>query len=284
MRFVFQGTVAELKDAIRSRAKLLHRDILLEQDSPDILRIGFQRLGHNGGRYFVAAVNEENGCITLTGEAKDIYSNRPKNKFKAFLSDIGGWLTMYCILALIPFAVWLCFARSISSAWIPLLLTLLVMLCLRFLNRNQDSVADERFLRFMNAVVGEEITVPACSADLYGMLLKEGSLHSVPQLKEDVIQWNLYEKVRVEASVNEVACTVEILRDGFLELSLMHWHSDPEEILRELLDLGRKGNILVLRKTLLGTETFYIGPENDYPYAPRTKWHWGRLIYLKQKR
>lgn len=282
VRFVFHGTVTQLNDTIRLRARQLHRDILLEQDDADTLRIGFQRLSHRGGRFFVAKVTEEDGSVVLSGEFKDIYSQYTQGKFRAVLAELGTWIGVYLQLALVPFAVWLAFG-DVRWLWLPLLLPLAVMLLGIFLNRNQDANADERFLRFMEAVTAEKITVPACSADLLKMLLEAEDLHSVPQLKDDVLRWELYDGVRVDVGLNEVDCVVEILRDRGLELELMHWHTDPEEIYEELLNLGKKGNILVLRKPLFGIETFYMGPAADYPYDPGKKWHWGRLTYLKQR-
>ena len=58
----------------------------------------------------------------------------------------------------------------------------------------------------------------------------------------------------------------------------------------ELYTLGKKGNMLVLKKSLFGTSIFYSGPSEAFPLADRRslyfgkkKWDGGQLIYLEQK-
>ena len=65
--------------------------------------------------------------------------------------------------------------------------------------------------------------------------------------------------------------------------SLTHWHPDGEDIYDDLYSLGKKGNILVLKKDLLGVGVFYIGDPDKYPFPKKQKWHRGKLICLEQK-
>ena len=54
MQFVFNGTLEEFKSTIRTKAQALNKDIVVYHNDPNTLEIGFQRLGHSGGRFFAA--------------------------------------------------------------------------------------------------------------------------------------------------------------------------------------------------------------------------------------
>ncbi|MBR3868918.1 MAG: hypothetical protein IKM66_06335 [Clostridia bacterium] len=54
----------------------------------------------------------------------------------------------------------------------------------------------------------------------------------------------------------------------------------------ELYSIGKKGNILVLKKHLfgiLGDGVFYMGEPDKYHFDKNKKWHWGKLTYLEQE-
>ena len=80
MQFVFKGTLDELKETIHLKAKEHNKDIVVYNNEPNILEIGFQRLGHNGGRFFIANVTEELNKVILDGENKDVFQNQNKSK------------------------------------------------------------------------------------------------------------------------------------------------------------------------------------------------------------
>lgn len=70
----------------------------------------------------------------------------------------------------------------------------------------------------------------------------------------------------------------------------MRWRSDADNMLEELYTLGKKGNLAVLKKSLLATEMFYIGAADECPlfdknawYIGKKKWDWGKFIYIEQK-
>jgi gliding motility-associated protein GldM len=71
---------------------------------------------------------------------------------------------------------------------------------------------------------------------------------------------------------------------------MIHVTGDEDEMLNELYTLGKKGNLLVLKKSLFGTSIFYSGPAEAFPLADRRslhfgkkKWDGGQLVYLEQK-
>ena len=123
---------------------------------------------------------------------------------------------------------------------------------------------------------------PVNTLDLFEMLYNTQGLHSYPEIKDDVITWKLYVGATIQAAVGKKDAIIDIIRDNFLKVSYMHWHLDTDDIYDELCLLGKAGNILVLRKHLFCTETFYMGKAENYPFTSSKKWHWGRLVYLSQ--
>lgn len=289
MQFVIEGTLEELKEHIRASAKAICRDIVIYQDAPTALQIGFLRLGKRGGRYFVADVTDENGRITLDGEIKNLPVGMPsvdtRSVWKKMRDALFGLLVLYVFLALIPWAVWDIF--DIPHLWIPFFIpvAVIVLFCLLSLlkgrKKNFEEV-DRRFLNFMEMISSGEVTLPSNSKELYNMLVNAAGLHSLPQLKDDVITWELYKNAYVKASISEYDTIIEVLHKRLVSSSI-HWHPDLEEMYEELYNLGKKGTVLVLRKSIYGTQIYYIGEPEKYRFSPAKKWHWGKLIYLEQK-
>lgn len=281
MEFVFPGTLEQLKEAIREKAKALHRDIVVYHNEPNILQIGFQRLAHNGGRFFIANITETDRSVILTGEAKDIFPRDSGSLLYKIWSYTEEFLLEYLVLGFIPFVLWF-FLNKYVSLWVPALIPLPIMVLLELNARRAHGKLDGAFYNFMAMVIGEEITIPAHSQDLYKMLMHTPNLHSFPQIKDDIITWELYDDVYVETYMNEYDTTIDIIHKDTMKGSYLHWHPGPEKIYEELCALGKTGNILVLRKTLGGPKVFYMGDPEKYRFLPTKRWHWGKLIYLKQ--
>lgn len=297
MKFVFEGTLDEIKETIRTGAEAAGREIVLyqNQEEPTTLKIGFLRLGKKVGRYFVANVSEENGRTTLDGEIRRLPIGMPsadtRSKPKRILIRlpelIFSSIFLYLFLALIPWVTWSAF--DLPRQWISFLIPAAALWLLKLLPQwikgdKLFSEADEAFLRFLSRVVRGEVTSPADTQELYAMLMNTDGLHSFPKLKGDLLVWELYEKVRVEAYVEEGDTMINIICRGFLRGFSTHWHPALEDLYDELCKFGREGNILVLRKSVFGTEAYYIGKPEGYRFSPDKKRHWGKLIYLTQKK
>ena len=126
--------------------------------------------------------------------------------------------------------------------------------------------------------------------ELYEALVSMPDLHSLPELHDDLLVWDLYKNAYIEASCNGPDTYVSIASMSLLRGSFMHWHPDEKDMVDELYTLGKKGNILVLKKSLFGTSTFYCGPSENSPHADKAllhfgkkKWDGGQLVYLEQK-
>ena len=126
--------------------------------------------------------------------------------------------------------------------------------------------------------------------ELYDAIICNPDLHSLPKLYDNSIIWHLYKNAYVHAYCNGADSFIEILGgDGFTG-SLMRQHLDEDELFKELYTLGKKGNMLVLKKSLFGTSVFYSGPAETFPLTDRRllhfgkqKWSGGQLVYLEQK-
>ena len=126
--------------------------------------------------------------------------------------------------------------------------------------------------------------------ELYDTIICKPDLHSLPQLYDNSLIWRLYKNAYIHACCNGTDSFIEIFSgDGFTG-SLMRQRLDEDEMLNELHTLGKKGNMLVLKKSLLGTSVFYSGPSETFPLTDRRslhfgkkKWDGGQLVYLEQK-
>lgn len=122
--------------------------------------------------------------------------------------------------------------------------------------------------------------------ELYEQLLSAQNLLSKPELNGDVLTWKLFSNAYVRAYCNSYDTCIEIIINNDILGFSTHWHPDEEDMFDELYSLGKKGNILVLKKYLfgiLGVGVFYIGEPDKYRFSKNKKWHWGKLIYLEQK-
>ena len=294
MQFVFNGTLENLKENIRKRAAAFHKDIVIYQYEPTVLQIGFLRLGHSGGRFFIANITEESDSVILDGEIKNLNTNMPstdtRSLFQKVRDMVFGFVALYVFLALIPWLIWSIF--NVPHPWIAFAIPAAIIVAFELLylfnkllrkgERSFDK-EDDSFLRFMSMISSGEVTVPSNSQELYKMLINTEGLHSLPKIKNDVITWELYDNIFVEASISEYDTIIDILRKNVLHGSYMHWHPDVEEMYEELYNIGKKGNILVLRKLFTGTEIYYLGAPDKYRFDKNKKWQWGKLIYLEQK-
>ena len=126
--------------------------------------------------------------------------------------------------------------------------------------------------------------------ELYDAIICKPDLHSLPKLYDNSLIWHLYKNAYIHACCNGADSFIEIFGgDGFAG-SLMRQRLDEDEMLNELCTMGKKGNMLVLKKSLFGTSVFYSGPSENFPLAERTslhfgkkKWEGGQLVYLDQK-
>jgi len=118
--------------------------------------------------------------------------------------------------------------------------------------------------------------------ELYDALMEKTDLHSFPSLDGEILVWQLYKDAFVRAYCDSYDACIAIISTS-ASCPSTHWHPDEEDMLDELYALGKKGNILVLKKYLTATGVFYLGDPNQYRFEKTKTWHWGKLTYLEQK-
>lgn len=117
--------------------------------------------------------------------------------------------------------------------------------------------------------------------ELYSELCKMPDLHSMPEIEGETLVWKLYSNTYIRACCDSYDTCIEIISTS-PHCPSTHWHPDEADMLNELYALGKKGNILVLKRFLMGTDVFYIGEPEKYRFNKNRKWHFGRLFYLEQ--
>ncbi len=191
MRFVFNGTLDELKETIFLKAKEYNKDILIYHNKPNTLEIGFQRLGHSDGRFFVANITEENNTTVLDGEIRNIYSQSSRNKTQEILDSICAWVVVYLIFAFIPVLLWLCIFQF-KHIWIPIVLPMPIPVLCRMNAKKQNKRIDDDFVKFMSMFStytdDEWHSYETCWDDVYKRLdLACGTMQSICDDDEDML-------------------------------------------------------------------------------------------------
>ena len=126
--------------------------------------------------------------------------------------------------------------------------------------------------------------------ELYDAIICKPDLHSHPVLHDNILVWHLYKNAYVQAFCHDGDTSIDIIGNSIFSGSIMHWHPNEDDMISELYALGKKGNMLVLKKSLFGTSVFYSGPAETFPITDRRslhfgkkKWDGGQLVYLEQK-
>ncbi|MBQ8575112.1 MAG: hypothetical protein IJ447_03590 [Clostridia bacterium] len=130
--------------------------------------------------------------------------------------------------------------------------------------------------------VGENMRNTKTTKDLYTRLIQMSDLHSVPEIDGKYLIWKLYKNAYIRAYCDSYDTCIEIISTSLFCPST-HWHPDEDDMLDELYSLGKKGNILVFKKSLMSTDIFYIGEADNFRLTQKKKMHWSKLIYLEQK-
>ena len=190
MRFVYNGTLEELIATIHATAKAYSKDIVVHEEEPDVLNIGFQRLGHNGGRFFVANVTETDTSVFLQGKLVDIDSDKPRSTARSFWSLLAAFAMFYILIELVLQIIWLPIFQF-SNIWIPLILPLPALIFLRMRAIKEEKKIDADFIAFMSTFTAKfcpylnEYIDGGCCYDL--QMICDGYIKdsALPEIKVD---------------------------------------------------------------------------------------------------
>ena len=161
------------------------------------------------------------------------------------------------------------------------------------LNLNDKDIPDCIFVtwNYENAFENEEsplkMIIPQNSKELYDMMLQTPDLCGTFELNEgnENIEWLLHENIKIELGVDPRDCYFGVSRllFGKVESGITHWHPTIFEIYDDVCNVGKRGNVMVLRSTASSGTLMYSGSKEDCPYAPDKKYLFGKYYYLEAK-
>lgn len=137
---------------------------------------------------------------------------------------------------------------------------------------------------FENEDSPHKLVIPTNSQELYDMMRMTPKLCGQYKITEKGnIEWDLYENVRIDISVNPDDCYLGVIKIALGKTSdgITHWHPSNYEIYNEICKIGRQGNVLVIRSNYHSSKVLYMGDEANCPYKPDEKTMSGKMYYLK---
>ncbi len=218
MQFIFNGTLDELKDTINLKAKEYNKDIVIYNNDPNILEIGFQRLGHSSGRFFIANIKEDISQVILDGEFKNVFSSHKKSKVGQFLAGVTGYLFAYILLEILLIIPWI-FLKDIISLWIPLILPVIYLIIRCFLNKKEEENSDKDFARFMFSCTAYT-TDEQNWYDIYKRLhLAQGNLQAICEDDQDMLLITYEDGMQIDVGYIEDDKTyyITVVKDDTME-------------------------------------------------------------------
>ena len=140
---------------------------------------------------------------------------------------------------------------------------------------------------FINEDPSQGLWIPQSTSDLYHSMLQNGTLCGAFSLDEDgkVITWDLYESVfiRIYADENDWYVGAFEKCSEEKEREIAHWHPTPMQIYDTVLDIGKRGNVLVLKHSRASGAFLYAGSKEACRYSPTPKSLFGKYYYLEAK-
>lgn len=186
MQFVFNGTLNELKEIINLKTKEHNKDIVIYDNKPNTLEIGFQRIGHSSGRFFIANIIEEDKKVILDGEIKNVFPNQKENRIGYLWDEFTGFLFAYIILEAILVIPWL-FFKNFISVWIPIILPFVYLIIRHFLNRKEEDKSDKGFIDFMSLCAVYILEEPRWDEIYKNLDLAQGKLKTICDDDQDML-------------------------------------------------------------------------------------------------
>lgn len=198
MTFVFDGTTEAFLDTLQKKADEHHKEILICQPTPHRLEIGFQRISHTGGRFFVADVTEQDGYTHISGTCQDVTGDSERSPFRKFLSAATDELLIYGLCAVVPVLLWL-FLFPSEYLWIPFLLPIPLLVFLRLNAKRLDRKTDTDFIAFLSLFTTQNIpSVPLWDSAYRKLDLAGGTLQAFGDDDETMLQITYEDGMQIE--------------------------------------------------------------------------------------
>ena len=139
---------------------------------------------------------------------------------------------------------------------------------------------------FQNEDSPLKLRVPTSTEELLDMMKQNPDLCGEYHVADDGhIVWDLYNSIQIDIGVDVGDCYLSVSRKAFgkIESGITHWHPTNFEIYGEVCKMGKRGNVLVIRTSLLGADVLYIGDLENCPYKKRRMQLFGKLYILEAK-
>ena len=139
---------------------------------------------------------------------------------------------------------------------------------------------------FENEDSALKLKVPVNTSELYEMMKQTTFLCGEFYLSdEDNIIWDLYDGIQINICVDPSDCCIGISkkRSNMIMSEITHWHPTIFEIYDTVCKLGKRGNILLIRKFILGDAVLYIGCKENCPYKEKERYFAGKMHFLEAK-
>ena len=132
-----------------------------------------------------------------------------------------------------------------------------------------------------------KLLIPQTAEQLYAMMRDTPDLCGEFELTEDGegIRWRVREDMQITLGVGpyEGYIGVERLLLGKIGSEITHWHPSAFERYDEVCEIGKRGNVLVLRQRAGSGAVLYSGRRDECPYKPDQKVLFGKYYYIEAK-
>ena len=126
------------------------------------------------------------------------------------------------------------------------------------------------------------INTPTNARELHDLLVQIPDLCGTFTIEnENCLRWDLWEDYCLSVGVNRREACVALEKASRFRWQITHWHTDNDDILEELMSIGKKGNLLVVRQGWLWESVVHMGPEEECPKQALRKSLFSKPIILK---
>ena len=131
-----------------------------------------------------------------------------------------------------------------------------------------------------------EIIIPQTTRELYNMMIQNPDLCGSYEMTADEddygsIFWTLGD-VCFELCVGQGQGYINVIASGLLHgKSITHWHPAPDEIYDEVIKIGKRGNVTVVRSYRGAGTLLYSGEKGECPYLPPRKHLLCKYFYIE---
>lgn len=139
---------------------------------------------------------------------------------------------------------------------------------------------------FQNEDSPLKLCVPTNPAELLELMHQTPDLCGEYHLADHGnILWDLYDAIQIDMGVTPGDCYIGVNRKVFgqAKYGITHWHPTAFELYDDVCNMGKRGNVLVIRTFLLGARVLYMGDRENCPYHKQTRQWFGKVYIFEAK-